>query len=128
MRDPRRRTLPELENVMDYLISASGLALVVAPWLFRYSSNTTATITSLVLGAIICVVAGYRALSKDTHKWEEWAVMIAGLLAIASPFVLGFASPAIWSFVILGVLAAGLGAYQAFSAGPSTPTSTPGRP
>lgn len=108
---------------MDYLISISGLALVAAPWFFKYSSNTTAMTTSVVLGLIICVVAGYRAFTKDTRKWEEWTVVIAGLLAIAAPFIFGFASPAIWSFVVFGVIAAGLAAYQAFSGGPAVPRS-----
>lgn len=110
---------------MDYLISVAGLGLVAAPWLFRYNSNTTAMSASVVLGLIICVVAGYRAMTKDTRKWEEWTVVVAGLLAIAAPFIFGLSAPALWSFVIFGVIAAGLAAYQAFSAGP--PSTRSGR-
>lgn len=110
---------------MDYLISVAGLALVAAPWLFRYSSNTTAMVISVVLGAIICVAAGYRAFSKDTHKWEEWTVVIAGVAAIAAPFIFGFTTAALWASLILGVIAAGLAAYQAFIAQPHPPGSRP---
>lgn len=106
---------------MDFIISGIGLALVAAPWLFGYHSNSTAMTTSVGLGLIIAVVAGYRAFTKDTRRWEEWIVVIAGLLAIAAPFIFGFAAPALWSFVIFGVFAAGMAGYQAFTGGPSTP-------
>ena len=109
---------------MDYIISAAGLLLAVAPWIFRFSSNTTAMVISLVLGAVICVAAGYRALSKDAHKWEEWTVVVAGVLAIAAPFIFGFSTPALWSSLILGVIAAVLAVYQAFK----TQGGMPGKP
>ncbi len=103
---------------MDYIISLAGLALMVAPWAAGYTGNATAMWTSIVLGAVVLLVAGYRAVADDQQRWEEWTAGAAGIVAIAAPFVLGFPQPATWASAVLGLVVAGLAAYQVFYALP----------
>ena len=41
-------------------------------------------------------------------KWEEWLALIAGVLMIIAPWVLGFAAItyAVWTCVVLGIVVA----------------------
>ncbi len=110
---------------MDYIIALAGLALVGSPWLFRFSTNNAAMSSSVILGVIVLVIAGYRALAKDKGSWEEWTVGVAGVLAIIAPFVFGVSQAAIWSMVILGVIVAALAAYQLFAAAQQPPRVSP---
>ena len=111
---------------MEYVISLAGIVLVLAPWFFGYHADSAATSTSVILGAIIFLVAGYRAIMKDKHAWEDWSAGIVVLLAIAAPFVFRFDAPAFWSALILGIIVAALAGYQVIVAwpAPSHPAGT----
>lgn len=93
-----------------------GLALVLAPFILGYNNNAPALWTSVILGAVMALVSGYKAAVKDVADWEYWVAGIAGLLAVIAPFVLGFSAQAtaMWTVIILGVLALIASAYQVF--------------
>lgn len=101
---------------MSWIIGLSGLALVIAPFIFGYNSHPTAMWTSIILG----VVAGFAALikltTKDTSKWPYWLAAIAGVLTLLAPFVLRFSSitGALWTMLLLGLLIAILAGIKAF--------------
>jgi len=100
---------------MYWTIGILGLALIVAPFVLGYSGDTNALWTSIILGAVVALVAGYKALTKDVAKWEDWVAGIAGLLAVIAPFVLFSAqTTAVWTSVILGLVVAILAGYQVF--------------
>lgn len=100
----------------DWVNAVLGLALIVAPYGLGYSDNVPALWSSIILGVIVLLAAGYRAITKDTARWEEWVAGIAGLLAVIAPFVLGFSAlaTAVWASVILGALIAILAGYKLF--------------
>ena len=91
---------------MYWLISILGLALVVAPWALGYSGETTPMWTSVILGAIVFLVAAYKAMAQDEAKWEAKVAVIAGALAVIAPWALGFSAltTAMWTSVIVGVV------------------------
>lgn len=101
---------------MYWVIGILGLALIVAPYVLGYSGNTNALWTSIILGVVVALAAGYKALAKDVRRWEDWVAGIAGLLAVIAPFVLGFSAltTAVWASVILGAVVAILVGYELF--------------
>jgi hypothetical protein len=93
---------------MLWIISVLGLALMLAPFIFNYSDSLPALWASLVLGAVIAVTAGYKALVHDNARWENWVVGITGILAVIAPFLLGFnvLTTALWTSIVVGVVVA----------------------
>lgn len=84
-----------------------GVAMVIAPFLFDYSTNPAALWTSFIMGTSIAV------FSYSQHL--KWA-MLAGMITFFLPSVLGFGgvSPALWTCLIIGSLVAILAGYQGF--------------
>jgi len=86
-----------------------GLALVAAPFILGYRSDTTAMWTSIVIGAVIVLVSYVKSRAVDDGtRWEYWVAGLAGLLAVIAPFVLGFSAvtAALWTSIILGAVVA----------------------
>ena len=50
---------------------------------------------------------GVAALAQFA-EWEDWVALVAGVLMIIAPWVLGFAAMtyAVWTFVVLGLIVA----------------------
>lgn len=101
---------------MSWLLFLLGLLLVVAPWLLGYDGNSSALWSSVILGAVMGLVAGYKVTFRDVGRWEYWVVGIAGFLALLAPFVLGFmvVPAALWTTLVIGLLALGLAAFELF--------------
>ncbi len=93
---------------MYWIIAALGGLLFIAPFVLGFSANAAAMWTCIILGAVIAVAAGYKAVAKDDAKWEFVVAGMAGLLAVLNPFILGFSSntTAAWTSIILGVAVA----------------------
>src|SRR4051812_9886199 len=91
-----------------------GLLFIAAPWIFGFSDASDATTVSIVLGALVLFtglttrwrMGIVKMLSLRTHRMMDLAVAV---IAIASPFVLGFSDngAATRFLVIIGVLEAG---------------------
>lgn len=75
---------------MYWVIGALGLAFIVSPFYFNYTNNTLAFWVSLFAGGIALVMAMFEWAAKGKERWEYWVVEVVGLIAIFSPFVLGF--------------------------------------
>ena len=106
---------------MFWITGLLGLALGVAPWVFQYTDNTNAMWASVIIGAVILVVSLYKAIMRDsTQYWEYWIAGLAGLVAIAAPFVLGFTvlTEALWTSIAIGVIVAVISGYEVFFAQP----------
>ncbi len=103
-----------------YWLTIVGLGLIAAPFVLGYRTDPAALWSDVLLGALIATVSSYKAAARDRARWEYWVVGVAGLLAVAAPFVLGFlvkgaavwAGVAMWTSVILGGVAATIAAYQ----------------
>jgi bacteriorhodopsin len=92
-----------------------GVLLVAAPFALGYNTDTYALWSSIVLGVVVILVAVYKAVVRDTARWEYWAAGIVGVLAIVAPFVLGFntLTSALWTFIVLGAILVLLDGYLA---------------
>jgi VIT1/CCC1 family predicted Fe2+/Mn2+ transporter len=100
-----------------WILSILGLLLVISPFALGYNNDTNAMWSSIVLGAVIALVSGYKALARDKGVWEDVIDVIAGVVAIAIPFVLGFSSitVALWTFVVMGILVVLLSGYDIYA-------------
>ncbi|MGE5042346.1 MAG: SPW repeat protein [Candidatus Levyibacteriota bacterium] len=93
---------------MYWITGILGLALAVAPWVLNYTGNGVALWSSVILGGLTVIASLIEGAQHDRAAWEYWAAGILGILAIISPFALGFSaySTAMWTTVVLGVLIA----------------------
>jgi hypothetical protein len=89
---------------MYWLMSILGLVLFIAPFVFGFSANTAAMWACIILGLVVALSAGYKAIAQDKATWEVVLVLIAGVLALINPFVLDLSSNAggMWTIIILG--------------------------
>ena len=82
-----------------------GGVLFFSPWLFGLSVGAqwqTASVAGLIIAVLsIAAIAAFAV-------WEEWFNLIAGLVLIVSPWLLGFQnSDAMTIDVAIGVMVAG---------------------
>lgn len=92
---------------MYYLTGFLGLVSGAAPFILGYNTNPIAMWTSLTIGAVLLVASIFEAVAEKEEAWEYWVAAVAGVAAVAAPFVLGFSGlmSAVWTLVIVGVLA-----------------------
>ncbi|MEJ2710219.1 MAG: SPW repeat protein [Anaerolineales bacterium] len=102
---------------MYWITGILGLALILAPFVFGFSANTSAMWSSVILGAVITLASIVEGWTRDDRNWEYWVVGLAGILAILAPFVLGFSSVsgALWTAIILGAVVALLAGTKVFA-------------
>jgi len=84
--------------------------LLLSPWLFDLSTGAQWQ-TALVVGIIIAVpsIAALAAFAV----WEEWFILIAGLVLIVSPWLVGFQnSDAMTIDVVIGGIVGVLAAFK----------------
>ncbi|MCB9098031.1 MAG: SPW repeat protein [Anaerolineales bacterium] len=107
---------------MYWLTGILGAILIVAPFILGYSENLAALWSSMILGLVVAAVSLYKALSKDTARWEYGVAAVVGLLAVFAPFMFGFSAVAMamWATIILGAVIALLAGYLGFFARPQT--------
>jgi hypothetical protein len=107
------------ENIMDDWSSVrfcdvanlilSGI-LFFSPWMFGLSAGAPWQ-TASVAGILIAVLS-IAALAAFA-VWEEWFILIAGLVLIVSPWLLGFQdSDAMRIDVAIGIVVAALAAIE----------------
>ena len=94
------------KSVRDWINLICGVLLFVSPWALAFSGNMTAAITAWVGGVVIAIM-GLAALIQFA-EWEDWVALVAGVLMIVAPWVMGFAAVgyAVWAFVVLGLIVA----------------------
>ena len=77
------------KSVQDWINLICGALLFVSPWALGFAGNVMAAWTAWVGGVVIAIM-GIAALVQFA-EWEEWVALIAGVLMIIAPWVLGFA-------------------------------------
>jgi hypothetical protein len=89
-----------------------GGVLFFSPWLFGLPTGAQWQTASIV--GIIIAVLSIAALAAFA-VWEEWVNLVAGLVLIVSPWLLGFQdSQAMTIDVAIGVVVATLAAVEAW--------------
>jgi hypothetical protein len=99
-------------RLCDVVNLALGAVLFFSPWLFDLSAGAQWQTASIV--GIIIAVASIAALAAFA-VWEEWLNLLAGLILIVSPWLLGFQdSQAMTIDVAIGAAVATLAAIEAW--------------
>lgn len=89
---------------MYWITGVVGLFMILAPFLFQYSTNTGALWTSLLAGGVVAIASYVEAMQHDKADWEYWIAGIVGIFAIVAPFLFGFTAhaAATWTSVLAG--------------------------
>ena len=100
-----------VHGMLDY---ASGLLLIVAPYLLGFADGTVAQYIPQALGAgilLMSLITDYEfSLAKLVPMPVHLGVDVAGgLLLAASPWLFGFADRVYWPHLILGLAEIGAG-------------------
>jgi hypothetical protein len=92
-----------IEDVAELVVAAW---LVASPLLLGYSARVDATLTSVMIGAIL-VPTTYLALARPA-RWEEYFNLALAACLISSPFIFGFTSitVATVNFIATGIVLA----------------------
>ena len=92
-------------RTLYWIMSILGLVLFIAPFVFGFSGNVAAMWACIILGLVVAISAGCKAVVQDQARWEVVLVLGAGVLAVVSPFVLGFSSNLVgtWTSIVLGL-------------------------
>jgi len=93
---------------MYWLTGIVGFLFIVAPFVLGYADNSFAFWTSMIIGGSVTIASLMERYSDDTDRWEYTFALLAGIIAITAPFVLGFSSSmaAMWTSIIAGLLLA----------------------
>jgi hypothetical protein len=94
-----------------------GLWLIVAPFALFYRGISAALWDNVIVGIIIAVLAGWRALGKESVRMTvtSWVVALLGLWTLIAPFALRYTgnANAMWNNVIIGIVVVILATYRA---------------
>lgn len=100
-------------KVISGFIVVLGLWMIAAPWLLGYGYLTPAFWNSLIVGAVVVVVAAARIALPNQFANLSWINAALGLWLIFSPFVFGYGSdritdvgnvnPAVGNHIVAGI-------------------------
>ena len=94
------------KSVQDWIMLVCGVLLFLSPWAMSFSGDMWPARAAWAGGIVIAVMA--IAALVQFAEWEDWVALVAGVLMIAAPWVLGFAAmhAAMGAFVVLGLVVA----------------------
>jgi VIT1/CCC1 family predicted Fe2+/Mn2+ transporter len=118
----RRRKEQEMSQQVKVLSGINivlGAWLIIAPFLLS-STDMVARWDSIVVGAVVLILAWIRAANPMNGPGLSWINAILGVWLIVAPWVLGFSNMtgSTWNAVIVGIGIAVFGAWSALA----TPT------
>ena len=112
------------EKYCDLANLVLGAVLFFSPWIFGFAAGYESQ-NAWISGAVIAALS-IAALAAFA-EWEEWLNLVAGLWAIVSPWVLGFAgTTAMTVHVVIGVIVAALAAAELWMRYQNPPRLTAG--
>ena len=81
-----------------------GLWLLFSPLALGFFNNPSAALVTILVATTVFFVSQLGIANQQ--PWEEWVNLIAAVILIAAPWVLGYASvaAAVWNSVICGGL------------------------
>lgn len=87
---------------------AAGLWLVASPFVLKFSTVANATISNVVAGAAVAILAGISASGTYKREWLSWLAAVLGLWVVVSPWIFNFSKLTVpmWSNAITGVVIA----------------------
>ncbi len=104
-------------KALNWIIALAGLLAIIAPFVLGFSTMTATLWSNIIVGVLLIIFGVWAALSDNfsTDRTLDWINAVLGLWLLISPFVLGssFILAALWTNVILGVVALVLGVVSA---------------
>jgi hypothetical protein len=104
-------------KALNWIIALAGLLAVIAPFVLGFSTMTAMLWSNLIVGILLIIFGVWAAVSDrmSTDRTLDWINAILGLWLLISPFVLGGSAvmAALWSDVVLGIVALVLGVVAA---------------
>jgi ABC-type spermidine/putrescine transport system permease subunit II len=100
----------------------AGLWFIISPWVFSYDHNGAAVWNSVVVGAVVAILALTRALGAYRATWMSWINALLGVWIFFSPWIFSDSQlrPAFWNSAIVGVLVFVLAAWSAAASSAAT--------
>ncbi len=94
-------------KVLSIISVILGAWLIIAPFVLTYP-NTVAVWNSIIVGAIVLVMAWIRAVNPESAPGLSWINAILGVWLIVAPFVLRFSSTMStrWNDIVIGIAVA----------------------
>lgn len=84
-----------------------GVWFVIAPWVLGIANEKTAAFISVIVGAILVVVATWAAIRPGVPGfkiWGSWVTLACGLWFVIHPFLAHFEVSQFWAVVIPALL------------------------
>ncbi|HEY1348159.1 MAG TPA: SPW repeat protein [Ktedonobacteraceae bacterium] len=110
----------------DWVTIASGVTLILAPWIFGLLATTAFAIDAWFVG-VLTIAASVGPLAQPQRFVTEWITLLLGIWLFLSPRVLSFltestATTAAWIIGLLLIVTSGLtlGGTRRFHAGVPT--------
>jgi len=105
-------------KIASALTVTAALWLIAAPFVLGYSSLPAPTITDVIVGILVLILAGVRWAGPFQAVGLSWAIVGLGLWLILAPFVFGYAtvSAPTSNQMAMGVVIAALGTWSALAA------------
>ena len=81
-----------------------GLWLLLAPLALGFFNNPSAALVTILVATVVFFISQLGIANQQ--PWEEWVNLIAAVILIVSPWVLGYSSvaAATWNAVVCGGL------------------------
>ena len=107
--------MTRVKHWQDVASFVLGAWLALSPWALGYQADPNAMGGAVIAGLALMAVALGAMFAP--RAWEEWALALIGLFAIASPWLLGFTDqPAVMrNTVLTGIAVVVLAAWTLLS-------------
>ena len=73
------------------LAAIIGIWFIISPWIFDYSDQSDALWTSVVIGAVLFIAAGWAVFLENSSGWavwQTWIALLAGILVCHPPLMI----------------------------------------
>jgi uncharacterized membrane protein HdeD (DUF308 family) len=116
---------PESARVASILNVLAGIWLIIVPFIVGFSSLTAPMVNSIVLGAVVLILAAIRASNPLQAPGLSWINLLLGIWLIISPWVVGFAAAAAATHntVIFGIVVGVLAIWNLVASVPTAPAT-----
>ncbi|MBA1158967.1 SPW repeat domain-containing protein [Microvirga mediterraneensis] len=75
-------------TIVEAVDTTVAAILILSPWLFRYSDTAAATLSAVLVGALVIIATFIR--DSVAWAWHSLATLVLGLCAIIAPWALEF--------------------------------------